>query len=155
MCSSLGVQLHKLFLSNVSRGVGVALGYEFLQLVVCYGELEEVWQHTLQIVHCYVSLISLVEEFEAFPSLIVAGTLVPPAGDHGLDAVEVDLRPLDGIDVVLAQVVVDLLLRHLVEAEVVQDVAEVRQRYETRILLVIEVEGVLEIRQDLTRQLLL
>ena len=145
MCSSLSIKLHKLFLSNISRGVRIALSYEFLQLVVCYGKVEKVREHTLQVVHCYVSLVSLVEQFEALFGLVIPGTLVPPASNYGLDAVEVDLRPLDGIDVVLAQVVVDLLLGHLAEAEVVQDVAEMRQRYETRILLVIEVEGVLEI----------
>ena len=48
------------------------------------------------------------------------------------------------------QVFINVSLGHAVEAEVVQDVAEVRNRDVTGLLLVVKVEGILKVGKDVT-----
>ena len=116
-----------------------------MEFVVSDGELKVVGQHALEVVHSDVSLVAFVEEFEALASLIVAGTLVPPRGHSLSDAVKVHLGALGRVYIVLPQIIIDFLLGHLVEAEIVQDVSEVVQRYVTCALFIVKIECVLQI----------
>ena len=58
---SLGVKLHEFLFSYVSSAVRVTLGDKLLKLVVCNGELQVVGKNALQIVHCDVSFVTLIE----------------------------------------------------------------------------------------------
>lgn len=148
----MSVQLSELSFPNVSRAVRIALLNEFLYLGVSHRKLEVVRQDRLEIVGRHVALIALVEQLEAVLGLLLFAALAPPVRDGETHLLEIDLGALVGVDVVLAKLVVLLLLTHLVETEVVQDVAEVRDRNVTCVFFIVEFEGVLQVRKDLTRQ---
>ena len=42
---SLSVQSYELFFSNISRTIGIALLYEFLNLCICDDKLQVRWQY--------------------------------------------------------------------------------------------------------------
>ena len=76
--SSLSVKLHELLLSDIPGRVRVALGDKLLKFVIGHRKLQVVGKHTLQIVHCNVALVALVEQLEALARFIVPRRLVPP-----------------------------------------------------------------------------
>ena len=116
-----------------------------MNLGVSDRELEVVREDEFEVVGGDVALVAFVEESEALAGLFDLAVLVPADGDGRADEFEVDLGALAEVRVDLAQLVVDLLLRHLVETEVVQDVPEVRDADVPRVLLVVEFERVLQI----------
>ena len=133
--------------SDVSRSIWVtsALNYKVLDIVFADGEVEVAGEHGLDVAGIDVLLFSLVEQFKAFSGLVVLAALAPFLGYEVLDLIELNSVSLENVAVSLLELLVNFFLCHSVEAEVVEDVAEVLHRYHVFIIFVVKLECVLEV----------
>ena len=104
----------------------------------------------LDLGHRDAATLLLVEDTEALLGLVL--TPVPrdvSVGDNVLHKWEIHTVTFLKLVIALGEVCVDLALRQAMEAEVVQDVSEVVDRDETALLLVIELEGLRQVKQHI------
>ena len=122
-------------------------------LVVGDRELEVLADLTLDVVDVDVALFAFVEEFVAvFGFFFSAAALGQPPRDDVLGRLEVEGEALGEVDLVAPELFVHVLLGRPVEPEVVQDALELLQRDEARVRLVVVVEGVSQVRHDVSWQ---
>ena len=131
--------------------VAAALGNEVLDVLLANRELQEVGKHLLQISRRDVVLITLVKQLEALSRLLLLASLVPFGLDDGSDKVKLYYCSLFEIHVSALQVRVNLLLATgwLVVSEVVQDISEVSDGNVTVLLLIIILEGIVQVCEHL------
>ena len=122
-------------------------------LVVGDRELEVLADLALDVVDVDVALFAFVEEFVAvFGFFFSAAALGQPPRDDVLGRLEVEGEALGEVDLVAPELFVHVLLGRPVEPEVVQDALELLQRDEARVGLVVVVEGVSQVRHDVSWQ---
>ena len=141
-------------MGNVARAVlGAATEVDKLTNVVfADGELEVVGEHLLEVASVDLVFVALVEEFEALSRLVLFARLFPAVTHDELDGVEVDGLLLEEVGVRALELVVDLLLAHFVEAEVVEDVSEVSHGNPVLVGLIIELESILQVGNNVAWQ---
>ena len=135
----------------------VAFRHEIYHILVCGRERQVLSQDWLDVLRCDDLPVALVEEAEALLGLLVlarlrANALVPAVGDHVLHEGEIDGVALEDLRIALLELLLDVSRSHLVEAEVLEDVAEEVVGDGVLALHKIVVEALLQIGGHFARQ---
>ena len=138
----------------MSRPVGVALLHEFLKVLIGHGALEVVCKYLFELCDSNDVLVSLVKHLEGRLSLErCPRALVPSIADDIFQVAEVKARPLEELGIMLGQLVVLLLDRDAVEAEVIDDALEALLADQADIVPIEELERVLQVAEHIVWQL--
>ena len=141
---SAQVQLHEVAQVNLSVVVGVNFLHEFSDIVVGYLAVNvldksrfDLWEVYCRVRH--IALVILVEHAEAFLCLVLAACAREVSVGHWvLQEFEVYAIPFRKVLIVLWELGVLLAARQLVEAEIVQNIAEVLHSDVPSLFLVVE-----------------
>ena len=128
----------------------VALGDEVDHVLVRRRERQVLGQDWLDILRRYELTITLIKETEALSGFFIltrlrSDALVPVVSDHVLHKREIDCVTLDDLRVTFLELLFDVARSHLMEAEVLQDIAEEVVRYGERAFLQVVIEALLEV----------
>ena len=125
---------------------------QLVDLLRADGEVEVGLEASLEVGGSDVALVTLVENFEAVVRLFELVNFQILA-NYTLQLGEADARLTLEVDTELAQLLLRLLLRHVGEAKVVQNVLEVLHTDEALLLLVVEFESISQVDKNIVRQL--
>ena len=141
----------------MARATLVALSYEIHNVLVCGWERQVLGKHRFDVLSGDDLAIALVEQTEALFSLFVlarlrADALVPMVGHDMFDEREVDGVTLKYLRVTLLELLFNVTWAHLVEAKVLQNVAEEVVGDGVLAFLKVVIEALLEVSGHLTGQ---
>ena len=94
--------------------------------------------------------VTLIEETEALFGFFIltslrSDALIPVVRDHVLHKREIDCVTLDDLRVTFLELLFDVARSHLMETEVLQDIAEEVVRYGERTFLQVVIEALLQV----------